>query len=111
MEDYPAGYPSLARFLDSDDAFMVYRRFGYVYSRLLLAKQEEISRMEDLLKRMDKMDHKTESTRLYIKSCFEDARRESWPSKWPESRVQLMAKLEQKAKEYGISVTMIFNSC
>src|SRR5215469_11608832 len=35
----PEGYPRLAAFLDSDENFMVYRRFGYLQSRLLLEKQ------------------------------------------------------------------------
>ena len=32
----------LATFLDSDDCFMVYRRFGFLQSRRLLEKQEEL---------------------------------------------------------------------
>ena len=64
--------------------------------------------MEVDLQNMDKMDNKTEATQLYIRSCFEDTRRDSWPSKWPESRAQLMVRLEQKAKEYGGSVALSF---
>lgn len=40
---FRGGYLRLARFLDSDDAFMTYRRFGAAFSRVLLQKQDEMS--------------------------------------------------------------------
>lgn len=49
VEDYASGYPKLAAFFDSDDQFSVYRRFGYLHSRLLLYKQDELRELEDRL--------------------------------------------------------------
>lgn len=43
----------MAAFLDSDDNFMVYRRFGYVQSRVLLARQEKLRRLEARLEELD----------------------------------------------------------
>ena len=43
----------MATFLDSDDNFMVYRRFGYMQSRILLARQERLRRLEIQLDELD----------------------------------------------------------
>ena len=93
------GFPRLSCFLESDDAFMVYRRFGAVFARLLLNKQDEISRMETSLLRMDKVD-RAQGNDKYIMSRIDDVNRESYP--WSgESRPELLARLEEKALEYG----------
>jgi hypothetical protein len=42
--------------MDSDDNFMIYRRFGFLHARLLLQKQDELRLMEDELNRMDRRD-------------------------------------------------------
>lgn len=47
------GYPKMAAFLDSDENFMVYRRFGYMQSRILLARQEKLRRLEARLQELD----------------------------------------------------------
>ena len=79
---------------------MVYRRFGTVYARLLLAKQDEMRRMETMLEALDKSDHSAGNDK-YLKSFELDANRESVPEKWPESRPDLLAKMEKTALEYG----------
>ena len=79
---------------------MVYRKFRTVFSRLLLTKQDELSRMEALLNGMDKMDDANGNGR-YLKSITRDAGRESNPPEWPETRLQLLERMEKKALEYG----------
>ena len=81
---------------------MVYRRFGTVYSRLLLSKQDEMSSIEDLLLGMDKTDRDNNNER-YLKSRQKDVDRgNDIPSAWQgQSRVQLIEKLEKLALEYG----------
>ncbi|KAL8803978.1 MAG: hypothetical protein Q9182_002850 [Xanthomendoza sp. 2 TL-2023] len=71
LETFPEGFPRLACFLDSDDSFMLFKRFGTVFSRLLLNKQDEIRRMEAELLGMDKTDEKYGGG-LYLKSPYED---------------------------------------
>lgn len=44
----------MAAFLDSDDNFRVYRRFGYLENRLLLDKQEQLRRLETQLEKLDR---------------------------------------------------------
>jgi hypothetical protein len=53
VNDHPRGYPNLAAFLDSDEGFTIYRRFGWIQSRLLLDKQEELRILEADLEKLD----------------------------------------------------------
>ncbi|MCJ1462368.1 hypothetical protein MMC07_000968 [Pseudocyphellaria aurata] len=100
LEDFPTGFPKLACFLNSDDAFMVYRRFGSIYSRLILRKQDEMSRIEALLQGMDKTDE-ADGHVEYLMSHTVDEHRECIPAAWPESRTELMNRLEKKALDYA----------
>ena len=84
----------------------MYRRFGYVYSRLLLHKQDELSLMEDALRQMDKTDSETDGCGRYLQSRALDSKRKSVP--WegrlldvPDSRTELLEAMEKKANEYG----------
>jgi hypothetical protein len=54
VQDCVNGYPRVAAFLDSDDNFMICRRFGYLHWRVLLDKQNELQYLEKELDEMDK---------------------------------------------------------
>ena len=84
---------------------MVYRRFGLVFSRLLLNKQDEIREMEATLLAMDRTDQ-ANGNDVYLMSRTEDVNRndESVPSLWSETRTQLLERLEKKTLEYGESI-------
>ncbi|KAK4953650.1 hypothetical protein LTR10_008253 [Elasticomyces elasticus] len=56
LNDNIFGYPNLATFADSDESFSLYRRFGYLQSRLLLDKQEELRLLEGQLDDMDRSE-------------------------------------------------------
>lgn len=101
MESHPLGFPKAAAFFDSDDHFMIYRRFGVLFSRLLLNKQDELVELEELLSDMDEYDNKKEENRQYLRDRFADESRESMP--WPESRKEVLQKIEKKALEYSRS--------
>ena len=91
----------MAHYLDSDDAFMLYRRFGTVFARLLLNKQDEIAGLEVLLLGMDKTDLGAGNGR-YLKSRTKDINRGSLPSAFQErSRGDVMQELEEKLLEYS----------
>ncbi|KAL8912468.1 MAG: hypothetical protein Q9172_007500, partial [Xanthocarpia lactea] len=104
LETFPKGFPRVACFLDSDDCFMVYKRFGIVFSRLLLNKQDEIRHMEDELQAMDKTDDAPGGGR-YLMSRDEDVKRDPTSIPWlqtePQTRPQLLEKLELKILEYS----------
>ena len=80
---------------------MVYRRFGTVYSRLLLSKQDEMSRMEALLLSMDKTDRDNNKEQYLQSRALDVDRGNDIPFAWGQSRVQLIQKLEKLALEYG----------
>lgn len=80
---------------------MVYRRFGSVYSRLLLSKQDELGRMEAMLLGMDQMDM-ADGKRKYLMSRPLDVERAQIPEAWDGvSRVELLQRMEKVALEYG----------
>ena len=81
---------------------MVYRRFGTVYSRLLLSKQDEMSSLEDLLLGMDKTDRDNNNGQYLMSRQKDVDRGNDIPPAWQgQSRVQLIEKLEKLALEYG----------
>lgn len=87
VESVPRGYPRLAAFLDSDEAFSIFRRFGYVSSRLLLEKQDDMRRLEEELMRIDENDRQTYSRWLVTRE--------------EEGRRDVLIQLEAKYHEYG----------
>jgi hypothetical protein len=93
VQDCPKGYPLLAAFLDSDDNFMIYRRFGYLQARLLLEKQEQLRRLEWELELLDEKDMKAKSRALISFADGEDGE--------GQERRQLMQKIEDKIRDYG----------
>jgi hypothetical protein len=93
VETCPEGYPRLAAFLDSDENFMLYRRFGFLQARLLLYKQDELKMLEDELDSMDRKD-KRENPR-WLKSHRKDDAKSG-------ERKKLLCKIEEKFTEYGL---------
>lgn len=94
VRDSPKGYPSVATFLDSDENFMVYRRFGFVQARLLLEKQDDLRNLESKLDRYDRrlgLNPQTKDT-LRTRDLKLDA---------AIARKELMDKLEKCFNEYG----------
>ncbi|KAH7409599.1 hypothetical protein BKA64DRAFT_665364 [Cadophora sp. MPI-SDFR-AT-0126] len=54
--DLPEGFPQLAHFLNSNDSFAVFRRFGTLSARALIQLQIEITELEEKLQELDKRD-------------------------------------------------------
>jgi hypothetical protein len=53
VKKFPTGHPNFAAFLDSDESLMIYRRYGYLQSRILLEKQDELRLLEEQLDQLD----------------------------------------------------------
>lgn len=53
---------------------MIYRRFGYLQSRILLQKQDEMRELEDQLDTMDKEDMENDFDKLYSRKSQGAAR-------------------------------------
>lgn len=94
MEECPKGYPSLAAFLDSDENFMLYRRFGYLQSHIILHKQDELRALEEKLDILDQQDDADSETQKYLQSRDLD-------DKSQRPRKALLETIETKFKEYG----------
>jgi hypothetical protein len=93
VHDCPDGYPILGAFLDSDDNFMVYRRFGYLQSRLLLERQEHLRQLEEELDNLDMEDAQTGSRNLVSMGNYD--------TKKYKRRRDLMQKIERQFQGYG----------
>lgn len=86
--------------MDSDDNFMIYRRFGFLYSRLLLDKQDELRKIERDLDSIDKANAKgSESDQKCLQSRSLDASRNKVDDEY--SRRALLQKAEGKLSTYG----------
>lgn len=90
----PRGYPNLAAFLDSDESFMIYRRFGFLQSRLLLEKQDELRQLEEALDHMDRREAKRDETRPMTRDL---------PEEHLKQRVRLLTMIEEKFLAYSKS--------
>ncbi len=71
---------------------MLYRRFGFLQTRLLLYKQDELRVLEEELDKLDKNDERDNGDILFSRVSDD---RESG------KRKTLMARIEDKFKEYS----------
>ena len=94
VESCPKGYPNLAAFLDSDENFMVYRRFGYLQSRLLLEKQDELRKLEKKLDLMDDHNKTVNPTLLQMRDLTEE--------EGAAPRKALFTQIEERFREYSM---------
>lgn len=95
VEQCPRGFPRLAAFLDTDENFMLYRRFGFLQARTLLYKQDELRVLENKLDRLDKVDAGSNANMLL---CRDHDNAE---------RIGLMRQIETNFKEYGENPPML----
>jgi hypothetical protein len=87
---------------------MQYRGFGALHSRLLLAQQCDIERLERELNLLDDWDSKTEGMGIKLKFKAADDRartKESLGADFPyrRSRPEVIVELKQCLKDYGRS--------
>ncbi|RDL34322.1 uncharacterized protein BP5553_07450 [Venustampulla echinocandica] len=90
LKEYAKGYPRLAAFLDIDENFMLYRRFGVLQARILLYKQDELRGLEEKLDRKDKVHSDPE---LLLSRERQD--------QGGESRKELMREIGEAFKDYA----------
>ncbi|KAI9846331.1 MAG: hypothetical protein M1837_004184 [Sclerophora amabilis] len=92
VEHHPNGYPRVAAFVDSDENFLIYRRFGLLRNRVLLHAQDELADLERKLNQMDKTDERQEPA--ILKSRQRDENQAL------SRRALLLEKIDRKLKEY-----------
>ena len=96
-------------YLDSDEQFMIYRRFGILHARSLLYAQDELRELESRLTMLDKRDDRNEDDRDYLMCRENDDDREPIPGR--KSRKDLLALIKQKTLEYGQLVIQAQQLC
>ncbi|PQE09657.1 Peptidase C14 caspase domain protein [Rutstroemia sp. NJR-2017a BVV2] len=102
LSENQSSYRSLSIFLNSDEEFQVYPRFGYLHSRLLLTKQHEIRQLEAELDEMDQADEDQED-KLRASSRKYDVKLEQQELKVnPDvrTRTKILEETEIKLKSY-----------
>lgn len=86
--------------MDSDENFMLYRRFGFLYSRILLNKQDELREIDKSLDQMDKNDSaRSKDSALCLQWRAKDASRKDIEPKL--SRQELLRTSEEKLNQYS----------
>jgi hypothetical protein len=93
VESCPTGYPNVAAFLDSDECFSVYRRFGFLQSRLLLNKQAKLRKLEVELECLDEKEAKTDDRHPMTIDVSDEI---------AEPRTKLLTEIEQEFTSYGM---------
>ena len=56
VEDYPEGLPRLAKLLESNESFCMYRMFAPQVARILLIKEIELDQLQQRLHELDQAD-------------------------------------------------------
>ena len=96
VDDHPEGYPQVAAFVNSDDNFLIARKYGFLRSRLLLYRQDELSVLEKALVALDDEDKKKDELKLRSRKHDEVIDKDPL-----YSRKVLMGKIDDKLKKYG----------
>ncbi|KAL5313879.1 hypothetical protein ACEPPN_018302 [Leptodophora sp. 'Broadleaf-Isolate-01'] len=86
-------------FMDSDENFMIYRRFGFLHARLLLQKQDELRLMEEALDRLDRDDISENPKALQCRMEDVDLEKQSTPQ-GTETRQKLLSRMETTILRY-----------
>lgn len=100
------GYPRLATLLDSDEHLMQYRRFGFLQTRLLLYKQDELRTLEKELDAMDKNDEQERDHVLFsrVLDDRESGMRNLWWHKSKKSFTHMVSMVHQVCHDWLILI-------
>jgi hypothetical protein len=101
VEECSLGYPRLAAFMSSETTFGVYRGFGYLHSRLLLDRQQEVIALETELDELDEIDAQEEEGRRLTNRNYDRKRpRKNEPGQSLRSRKAILDDIHKKVLEY-----------
>ncbi|KAF2470482.1 uncharacterized protein BDR25DRAFT_226246 [Lindgomyces ingoldianus] len=92
VDDHPNGYPRLAALLNSDENFLICRKYGFLHNRVLLYRQDELRELEQELLSMDKAAQKKDDTMLKCRT------REEMKT---DERRALINRIDDKLREYN----------
>ena len=92
VEDYSSGYPRFSALIGTHPSFYVCRRFSTLHARLLLQKQDRITKLERQLQHIDK----EELQPLFLGSLRRDRN---------QGRERVLADIDEALQDYGEAVT------
>ncbi|KAH8587648.1 hypothetical protein B0O99DRAFT_694312 [Bisporella sp. PMI_857] len=95
IDDYPLGFPRLASFQSSNEAFGIFRMFKYPCIRILLQLEVEINNLEEELLKQDKSDPTSE-----LKGKRNRVRSTIYGVAMDGTEPSLLRELHLKLKEY-----------
>lgn len=78
--------------MNSDPSFLMCRRFGFLHSRVLLYRQDEIAQLETQLVELD-ADDAVNNPRALISRDFDEQQ--------DSTRKELILSIDEKLKQYG----------
>ncbi|KAK4547221.1 hypothetical protein LTR36_001443 [Oleoguttula mirabilis] len=93
IDDHPNGYPRLASFMNSDENFLIARRYSLLHTRVMLYRQAELAQLERDLLELDKEDAGEKDRALKgVKFLARGPR--------GADRKELIGEIEEKLKQY-----------
>ena len=98
VRNHTHGWPSICAFIDCDPNFMMYRRFGYLRTRLLTYQQDVMREMEENLDELDRSDYSDRSVARAMCCQSSDDKRD------PPLRKQLFQAVDRELKKNTVTV-------
>jgi hypothetical protein len=92
VDDHPNGYPRFAAFMNSDENFLMCRKYGFLHNRVLLYRQDELRALEQEMLALDKDTHKLDEKMLQCRTREERTSNE---------RRDLINRIDDKLREYN----------
>jgi hypothetical protein len=92
-KDYVNGLPRLSALQDSNESICIFRRFGDIAARILIAKEIELDQLVMKLRKLDDEDNENPAMIFRLKSV------EFYEGYDPTQR-KLLQEIEQKLNEY-----------
>ncbi|KAF2213854.1 hypothetical protein CERZMDRAFT_95884 [Cercospora zeae-maydis SCOH1-5] len=100
LEDYPAGFPRFAAWMNCDENFLMTRRYGWLHNRVMLYRQSELRELEVQLQMCDEGDEESKDPALVDHQMF--ARGEAG-----EYRKELIQQIDEKLEQYDSIVKRV----
>lgn len=94
VDNYPEGYPQLAAFMNSDESFAIFRKFGQTNCRVMIHLQSEIAALEKELEELDRSDARDGSSTSYRLVSTEHR------TGWDTRQKDILKQLEEKLPVY-----------
>ncbi|KAK5325785.1 hypothetical protein LTR93_004005 [Exophiala xenobiotica] len=95
VKENPPGWPRSAAVIESDANFLIFRKFGFLRTRLVVWHQDRLRELEERLKDLDDMDFETDEN-----SQRALCDREGDDSREPASRRDLFERLSYELQKY-----------